>query len=223
MSRRLAVFDLDGTLVDSRQPLHCAMSRAFARMGIDLPYDTLRVVIGLNMAESLNHLAPGLDEAGRAELLAHVRECFAEAHAEPGYIEPLYEGAAELLTRLREEGWLVAMATGKSRAGVEMITRMHDWGEVFHSSHCAGDGPGKPDPAMLHAAMKCLECAPHQTIMVGDTSHDMRMARNAGVYAQGVAWGFQTAEEVAQADPDHIAHTFAELSASIDRFGARLD
>jgi phosphoglycolate phosphatase len=220
MTRRLAIFDLDGTLVDSRQPLYAAMRRAFARMGIDLDYDHFRVVIGLNMVESLNHLAPDLDEAGRTRLLTHIRESFTEAHAQPGYIEPLYEGAPELLTRLRQEGWLVAMATGKSRAGVEMITRMHNWGEVFHSSHCATDGPGKPDPAMLHAAMQCLKVEPSQVIMIGDTSHDMRMARNAGVYAQGVSWGFQTAEEVAEGKPHHIAHTFEELNASIDQFGA---
>ncbi|OYX33207.1 MAG: hypothetical protein B7Y99_07535 [Caulobacterales bacterium 32-69-10] len=222
MTRRLAIFDLDGTLVDSRQPLFCSMERAFDRMGIKLEWDHLRVVIGLNMRESLNHLTPDLDEAARAELLTHIRACFTEAHAEPGYVEPLYEGAPELLTRLREEGWLVAIATGKSRRGLEMITRMHQWGEVFHSAHCAEDGPGKPDPAMLHAAMTALDCRPSHTVMIGDTNHDMRMAHNAGVYAQGVSWGFQTAEEVAEGRPHHIAHTFEELNQSIDRFAAKL-
>jgi phosphoglycolate phosphatase len=222
MSRKLAIFDLDGTLVDSRQPLFRSMQAAFACMGRPLDWDSLRVVIGLNAGDSLDHLAPDLDEAGRTELLGHIRQCFAQAHAEPGYVEPLYAGAAELLDHLRGAGWLTAIATGKSRRGLEMITRMHHWDEVFHSAHCAEDGPGKPDPAMLNAAMAHLGCEPACTLMVGDTCHDMRMAKAAGVYAQGVSWGYQTAEEVAEGGADHIAHTFAELSGSIDRFGARL-
>lgn len=220
--RKLAVFDLDGTLVDSRLPLFRSMEVAFARMGRPLEWDRLRWVIGLNLRESLDRLVPDLDEAGRDELLGHIRRSFTEAHANPDYVEPLYEGAAELLDRLRAEGWLTAIATGKSRRGLEMITRMHRWAEVFHSSHCAEDGPGKPDPAMLNAAMTKLDCAPSHTIMIGDTCHDMRMARFAGVYAQGVSWGFQTAEEVAEGQPDHIAHSFAELGGQIDRFGAGL-
>jgi phosphoglycolate phosphatase len=221
MSRKLAVFDIDGTLVDSRQVIHATMVEAFARLGETAPpYDVCRQVVGLNLAEALDQLAPGFGPEARAQLTANYRAVFQEMHARRGYIEPLYDGAGALVDRLRAEGWLVALATGKSRRGLELITRMHGWEEVFHSRHCAEDGAGKPDPAMLNAAMRALDCAPAQTVMIGDTVHDMRMARNAGVYAQGVSWGFQTAEEVAEGGADHVAHTFAELGREIDRFGA---
>lgn len=221
MSRPLAVFDVDGTLVDSREAIHHTMCGAFERTGLPAPpYEVSRQVIGLNLREALDTLAPGLDEAGRARLVENYRAVFIELHARPGYVEPLYEGAAELLSRLRAEGWLIAMATGKSRRGVETIVRMHDWADLFDSTHCADDGPGKPDPAMLTEAMRVLGAERSQTIMIGDTAHDIRMALAAGVHAQGVSWGFHTAEEVAAAGAHDVATSFAELGAALDRFGA---
>jgi phosphoglycolate phosphatase len=141
-------------------------------------------------------------------------------HEEPGFGEPLYDGAAELLDRLRGAGWLIAMATGKSRVGVEWVMRTHGWADLFDSTHCADDGPGKPHPAMLVECMRLLQVPPSMTVMIGDTGHDMRMAKAAGVRAQGVAWGFHTAEEVAESGADHVALTFEELGAELDRFGA---
>jgi phosphoglycolate phosphatase len=219
MSRKLAVFDVDGTLVDSRQAISDTMDGAFARMGLTPPpYEVSRQVVGLNLAEALDQLAPGLDQAGREQLVVNYRAVFQEMHARPGFVEPLYDGAAELLTRLRREGWLIAMATGKSRRGVESVMRMHGWADLFDSTHCAEDGPGKPDPAMLVAAMDVLRVERGHTVMIGDTAHDMRMAVAAGVHAQGVSWGFHTAREVADGGAHDVSHTFAELGAALDRF-----
>ena len=221
MSRPLAVFDVDGTLVDSRQAIYDTMIEAFARMGLTAPpYDHARKVVGLNLAQALSDLAPDLDAAGREVLVANYRSVFQEMHAVPGYMEPLYDGAAELLTRLRAEGWLVAMATGKSRRGVDTIVRMHGWADLFHSTHCADDGPGKPDPAMLVEAMRVLGAERSHTIMIGDTAHDIHMALAAGVHAQGVAWGFHTSEEIAAAGAHAVSESFADLGAALDRFGA---
>ena len=219
MSRPLAVFDVDGTLVDSRTIIHRAMIRAFEHIGRPPPdYETTRQIVGLNLREALDALAPGLAEPGRQALTKAYGEAFVALHEELG--EPLYPGAADLLDRLRADGWLVAMATGKSRRGVERIMRTHGWADLFDSTHCADDGPGKPHPAMLVECMKVLQTPQSLTVMIGDTSHDMRMARAAGVRAQGVAWGFHTAEEVAGAGADHVALTFDELSAELDRFAA---
>lgn len=219
MSRWLAVFDVDGTLVDSRATIHDCMQVAFGRAGLAPPtYDHTRQVVGLNLKEALDALAPGLDEDGRARLVKGYSEAFRESLTTASMAEPLYDGAAQLLEQLRAEGWLIAMATGKSRVGVERIIRTHDWADLFDSTHCADDGPGKPHPAMLVACMKVLQTPAHRTVMIGDTAHDMRMAKAAGVRAQGVAWGFHTADEVAASGADQVAHSFQELEAELRRF-----
>jgi phosphoglycolate phosphatase len=223
LSRKLAVFDVDGTLVDSRRTIQRSMTTAFEAVGLVAPdYDTTRQIVGLNLKEALDALAPGLDEAGRARLTQAYGEAFVAIHAEPEAAEPLYPGAAELLDAMRANGWLIAMATGKSRRGVERVMRTHGWADLFDSTHCADDGPGKPHPAMLVECLRVLDVAPHQAVMIGDTAHDIRMAKAAGVRAQGVAWGFHTAEEVAEAGADHVATTFEELAAELERFARSL-
>jgi phosphoglycolate phosphatase len=221
--RPLAVFDVDGTLVDSRSTIQSAIEHGFRRAGREPPaYDQIRQIVGLSLAPALAQLAPHLSEAEKAELVEGYREHFWTRHQDPAFKEPLYPGAAETLDRLRHDGWLIAMATGKSRRGVETVMRKHGWADLFDSTHCADDGPGKPDPAMLIEAMRVLKTRPEAAIMIGDTAHDIRMAKAAGVFAQGVAWGFHTAEEVAEAGADHVAETFTELDQQLDRFAARL-
>jgi len=220
VSRRLAVFDVDGTLVDSRATIQRCMTLAFEALDLTPPpYEVTRQVVGLNLKEALDGLAPELGPDDRQLLTRAYSDAFKRVHADPGFGEPLYPGAAELLARLRGEGWLIAMATGKSRPGVERVIRTHDWADLFDSTHCADDGPGKPHPAMLVECMRVLQARPEVTVMIGDTAHDIRMARAARVRAQGVAWGFHTAAEVAEAGADHVALTFAELSAELERFG----
>jgi phosphoglycolate phosphatase len=223
MTSKLVVWDVDGTLVDSRQTIFESMQSAFAAAGLPPPsYEAVRQVVGLGLAEGIGVLLPG---AGAAELdraADAYRAAFGAKVRQTGYVEPLYDGAAETLDRLRAGGWKIAMATGKSRRGVETIIRMHGWADLFDSTHCADDGPGKPHPAMVLEAMKALQMGPERTIVVGDTAHDMRMARAAGAYAQGVSWGFHTAEEVQEGGADHIAHDFAELNLRLDAFAERL-
>jgi phosphoglycolate phosphatase len=224
MSGKLVVWDIDGTLVDSRETIFKASTAAYAAMGMPAPaYDQLRQIVGLGLREALGVLSPELPDDRLDRLTQAYREAFQALHAAPDFSEFLYDGAAETLDRLRADGWKIAMATGKSRRGVESVIREHGWADLFDSTHCADDGPGKPHPAMLLEAMKALGVAPARTIMVGDTAHDMRMARAAGVYAQGVSWGFHTAEEVLDGGADHVAHDFAELDRRIEAFAAGLD
>jgi phosphoglycolate phosphatase len=222
LSRKLAVFDIDGTLVDSRQTIQRSMVAAFEAVGLPPPeYDTTRQIVGLNLGEALDALAPCLDQPGRETLTRAYSDAFVAIQAEPGVAEPLYPGAAELLDRLRADGWLIALATGKSRKGVERIVRTHGWADLFDSTHCADDGPGKPHPAMLVECLRVLATPAHRAVMIGDTAHDMRMARAAHVRAQGVAWGFHTAEEVEAGGADHVALTFEELAAALEGFHVR--
>lgn len=220
---KLVVWDVDGTLVDSRQTILNSMQSAFAAAGLPpLTYEVVRQVVGLGLMEGVGVLLP----EAKLEVLEQVADGYKAAFGakvrQPGYVEPLYDGAAGTLDRLRAGGWKIAMATGKSRRGVETIIRMHGWADLFNSTHCADDGPGKPHPAMVLEAMKALGVGPEHTIVVGDTAHDMRMAKAAGAYAQGVSWGFHTAEEVIEGGADHIAHDFAELDGQLDAFAERL-
>ncbi|MEY4249399.1 MAG: hypothetical protein RJA87_1032 [Pseudomonadota bacterium] len=215
----LAVFDVDGTLVDSRKVIHDAALAAFAEMDLPPPpYDAVRQIVGLNLDLGLSMIAPDLSAAGLAELEVRYKDAFHRFHLEPGFTEPLYEGAAEMLEKMRTDGWRLSIATGKSRRGVEMILAMHRWHDLFETTHCADDGPGKPHPAMVLEAMKSQAIAPERTIMIGDTSHDMRMAKAAGVRAQGVAWGFHTLQEVLDGGADHVAEDFQTLNDQLHRF-----
>ncbi len=218
--RKLAIFDVDGTLVDSRAVLKTASDAAFTAIGVEPPpYEELRKIIGLSLKEGLAQLAPYLSPAQIDALTDHYKQSFGALHQQPDFIEPLYDGAADLLDRLKAEGWLIAMATGKSRRGVETIMKMHGWVDLFDTTHCADDGPGKPHPAMLHAALEALDCRPEETVMIGDTSFDMLMAKAAGLHAIGVTWGFHTREEIEVGGADLMVETFAELNAELDRFG----
>jgi phosphoglycolate phosphatase len=220
---KLVVWDVDGTLVDSRKTIFESMKAAYAATALPEPtYDDIRQIVGLQLNEAIQTLQPRLSTVAVAQVADAYREAFRAKVSRPGYIEPLYEGAAETLDRLREGGWKIAMATGKSRRGVETIMAMHGWADLFDSTHSSDDGPGKPHPSMVLEAMRALQVGPERTIVVGDTAHDMRMARAAGAYAQGVAWGFHTAAEVQEGGADHIAHDFAELNLRLDAFAEGL-
>jgi phosphoglycolate phosphatase len=223
MTAKLAIFDVDGTLVDSRKSLQAAADAAFSVLGLPPPpYEDLRKIVGLSLREGLAQLAPELEEGQIQALFDHYRRSFKDLHKDPAFIEPLYQGAAALLDRLKRDGWLIAMATGKSRAGVETIMAMHGWADLFDTTHCADDGPGKPHPAMVRAALHAMGVAPRQAVMIGDTAHDVLMARAAGVRALGVTWGFHTRGEIEDAGADEVLDTFAELEAAVTRFAAGL-
>lgn len=216
---KLAVFDVDGTLVDSRQAIHDAARISFEGMGLPAPeFDAVRQIVGLSLPEGLGLLAKDLAADDLAQLVQRYREAFYGFREDPAYIEPLYDGAADTLARLQAEGWRLAIATGKSRRGVASIVSMHGWEDLFHSTHCAEDGPGKPDPAMLLAAIAANGATPGDAIMIGDTSHDVKMALAANVHAQGVAWGFHTFDEVAAAGAHHVATDFADLDRQLTAF-----
>jgi phosphoglycolate phosphatase len=218
MTRPLAVFDIDGTLVDSRATIHRAACEAARDLGLPEPdYDRVRKIVGLTLEHALAELEPDLGPADLARFIAGFRASFARMHDE-GLQEPLYPEAMSTLRRLHRDGWRLALATGQNRRGVARNLAREGWADLFLSSHCAEDGPGKPHPAMLHAAMAACDACPATTIMIGDTAHDHAMARSAGVPAYGVAWGFHTAEEQMAAGAVLVAEDFIDLDAALDRF-----
>jgi len=220
MSRPLAVFDIDGTLVDSRASIHRAACEAARDIGLPEPdYDRVRQIVGLSLDHAMAVLEPRLDAPTLARFVAGFRASFQRMYDE-GHEEPLYPEATATLRRLHRDGWRLALATGQNRRGVARNLAREGWADMFLSSHCAEDGPGKPDPAMLHAAMAACDACPATTIMIGDTAHDIEMAINAGVLPLGVAWGFHTVEEQRAAGARHVARSFGELTVVLDGFAA---
>jgi phosphoglycolate phosphatase len=218
---KFAVFDVDGTLVDSRRSIAAAMAQAFDALGLTPPtYDETRRIVGLSLAPAIKVLAPDLPEHRYAALAEAYKSAFI-ANRAAGLVEPLYDGAFETLTQLRADGWTLGVATGKARRGVDVFLANHGLEDFFACAFCADDGPGKPDPHMLRLNMDAVRRLPHDTIMIGDTSFDMQMARAAGCIAQGVAWGFHTIDEVRAGGAHHVALTFADLAEELSAFAGR--
>ena len=218
--RPLAVFDIDGTLVDSRASILQAATDAARDLGLPDPhYDRVRQIVGLSLPHALAVLEPDLTPPELERFTAAFRASFGRMF-DAGHEEPLYDGAMALLTRLHRDGWRLSLATGQNRRGVARNLARAGWAELFVSSHCAEDGPGKPDPAMLHAAMSAGGADAASTIMIGDTAHDIAMALAAGVRPQGVGWGFHTVEEQIAAGAPHVAADFDDLEGALYRFAS---
>lgn len=222
MTLKLAIWDMDGTIVDSREVIQTAMVRAFESVGLKPPtYEQTRKIVGLGLQEAVTHLAP--DHNDIAGLTEAYRQAFIARRTESDFKEPLYDGAIETLDRLANDGWLIAMATGKSHRGIRAIFEMHPLEQYFDTIWCADDGPGKPHPHMCLEAMKALGAAPHQSLIIGDAVHDIRMGLNAGIHTLGVSWGFGEAHELEAVGAHQVHHDFATLNASLDAFAKNND
>lgn len=212
------MFDVDGTLIDSRRAIGDAVRDAWLALDLEPPsYDQTRRIVGLNLLEAIQTLAPELSPERYPELGLAYKNAFLR-NREAGMHEPLYDGAREMLERLRADGWLLGVATGKARRGLDFILNHHGLRDWFGSTFCADDGPGKPDPHMLACNIRAHGMAPHDAVMIGDTSFDMAMARAAGCHAIGVSWGFHTAEEIAQGGAHEVVDTFGALSAALSHW-----
>lgn len=216
----LAIFDLDGTLVDSRRIIAHAMDRAFDAVGLPPPgFERTRHIVGLSLDDACAvMLGPDCPQAQLAALAAGYHQAFVDMKDSAEFLEPLYEGARELLEDLRAAGWKIAAATGKTRAGVAQLFARKQLHAFFDAVGCADDGPGKPHPAMVHKVLAELSVAPAGAILIGDTHWDMTMAKAAGVAALGVSWGFHRSGEIAAAGPAAIHDDFASLKRDLLAF-----
>lgn len=222
MTLKLAIWDMDGTIVDSREVISTAMARAFETCEMAAPtYDQTRQIVGLGLEEACRRLAPPeTDGPTLGRLVEAYRSAFVARRLEASFKEPLYAGAADTLQRLADDNWLIAMATGKSRRGIDAIFEMHPLAQYFDTIHCADDGPGKPHPAMCLEAMGRMGAEPDQSVMIGDAIFDIQMGRAAGVHTIGVTWGFGAEAELRAVEAGEIVHDFVALNASLDRFSS---
>ncbi|HEX5237439.1 MAG TPA: HAD-IA family hydrolase [Sphingomicrobium sp.] len=197
---RLAVFDCDGTLVDSGATIYRALSVTFVQNGLDLPPPEIsRKVIGLSLAEAMAKLLPDAIGEEHLRLAEEYKRAFWQLRAAGEVEEPLFDGVLDLLDALEEDGWLLAVATGKSDRGLRHCLEQHDIHARFVSLQTADRHPSKPHPSMVEQAIVDAHAAPTTTIVVGDTSFDMAMAVAAGATGIGAGWGYHEARELVDA------------------------
>lgn len=217
-SPRLAVFDVDGTLVDSQHNIVAAMTEAFGIHGHQPPpASDIRRIIGLSLVEAVAALLPDADPGHHAVVAGTYGEMFGVLRGRPDHSEPLFPGALDSLAELGRAGVLLGIATGKSRRGLHAFLDRVNLGPTFVTLHTADDGPGKPHPAMLEAAMAQAGVAPGRTVMIGDTTFDMMMATAAGTAAIGVGWGYHGAAELLAAGARTVVDDFTDVAMVVDR------
>lgn len=205
---RLLVFDWDGTLADSTAIIAGAIQQACMDLGLPVPDDAAaRFVIGLGLADALRHVAPTLPASEHPRLSERYRHHYLARDPEI----PLFAGAREMLAELDQRGFLLAIATGKSRVGLTRALTQQGLAHRFVASRCADEGFPKPHPDMLLSLMDRCGAEAAETLMIGDTTHDMELARNAGANAVAVTYGAHDATGLAGFSPLATVSSVREL------------
>ncbi|MBO9579882.1 MAG: HAD-IA family hydrolase [Sphingobium sp.] len=216
MTLRLAIFDCDGTLVDSQHGIVSAMQGAFDAASLPRPERAeILSIVGLSLPNAMARLLPEADAGFHHVMVENYKRSFFEMRANGTLREPLYDGIGALLDALEAQGWLLAVATGKSDRGLNAVLAHHGVLERFVSLQTADRHPSKPHPSMIETALRDAGVARENAVMIGDTSFDMLMARAAGVAALGVGWGYHTVDELRNAGAHSVAMDSAELARHI--------
>jgi phosphoglycolate phosphatase len=212
MAVRLAVFDCDGTLVDSQASFCTAMEQAFAEFGLPRPdRSAVRRAVGLSLPQAVRRLLPETGTESQRAIVDAYKRAFRAARVSGELLQPLYDGIVPLLDGLRATGWLLGVATGMSERGLDHCLATHGLSGHFTTLQTADRHPSKPHPAMLEAALFEAAVDPGQAVMIGDTAFDMEMALGAGVRAVGVEWGYHHPDELMAAGAEFVAASPADL------------
>lgn len=219
--KRLAIFDCDGTLVDSDATIYAALKASMEQNGFAVPPPRLsRRVVGLSLAEAMAALLPDATRETHLRLAEDYKRAFMSLRAAGQVEEPLFDGILELLDALEADGWLLAVATGKSDRGLRHCLDQHGLHARFVSLQTADRHPSKPHPSMAEQAIADAGAAPQSTIVVGDTSFDMAMAVAAGATGIGAGWGYHEAEELIEAGAIAVAGRPLDV---LDLIGSHVD
>jgi phosphoglycolate phosphatase len=213
----LIVFDMDGTLIDTAGLIGEHMAGAFVGAGLAPPAPAaVRSIIGLSLPVAVGRLAGGTDATLVDRLVSDYKTLYRAALALGGDREPLYPGARAALDRLnRGPGNLLGIATGKGLSGVNRILGLHGLDRHFVTLQTPDHNPSKPHPGMLLRAMAETGAAARETVMIGDTTYDMELARSAGAMAIGVTWGYHAREDLAGAGAHLLIDTYEALDTAI--------
>jgi phosphoglycolate phosphatase len=212
----LVIFDMDGTLIDSVALIVETVTDAFNAIREPPPTETaIRAISGITARDAMALLAPSAPPERVEEILTSYRAHYLQGAGVAR--EPLFAGALDALDRLqRRADVTLAVATGKGYRGAVTLLERHRILDRFHSVQTPDHNRGKPDPQMIETAMEKAGMSRAETVMIGDTVHDMRMAKAAGVGALGVAWGYHTVFDLDAAGADLVVEDFAQLDRAID-------
>jgi phosphoglycolate phosphatase len=204
----LVIFDWDGTIMDSTGLIARCIQDACREVGVPVPSDgDARWVIGLGASASVKFVAPTLPAERHAEFANRYRDHYLSREHEA----PLFEGIPALLAELRARGRRLAVATGKSRRGLDRALEASALAPHFEASRCADEGFAKPHPGMLLALLEATGVEPSRALMIGDTTHDLELAENAGVDAVAVTYGAHAADLLRERPARHLAASVEDL------------
>jgi phosphoglycolate phosphatase len=212
----LLVFDWDGTLVDSATHIVESIQAAARDLGLDFPTEErARYIIGLGLVDALTYLFPELAR----EHYAHLAERYRHHYLAGDYKLALFAGASQGIRAMHAAGFTLAVATGKSRQGLDRALERSGLALYFQASRCGDEGLPKPHPDMLEYLMSALGVHPRRTLMVGDTTHDLEMARSAGVPALAVGYGAHSRASLEAYQPLGCVMSFTELTQWVTQNG----
>ena len=221
MSRplRLAVFDLDGTLIDSQHHIHNAMELTFAGQGLDCPpLEHVRGIIGLSLPQAMRRLVSDLTDGQYKALVEGYKATF-KIKREAGEFAPLYSGILDMLDGLaQDDHLLLGVATGKSRRGLDAVLDGHGLTSKFVTAQVADNHPSKPHPSMLLTALSETGVEAQDAVIIGDTTYDMEMGVAAGMHCIGVSWGYHMVDDLRATGAAWIVDDAAQLQALLDGF-----
>jgi phosphoglycolate phosphatase len=204
----LIAFDWDGTLFDSTALIARCIQRAAVDIGLAEPeFERCRYVIGLGLRDALEHAVPGLPAERYPELGQRYRHHYLSSEHELA----LFEGTLDMLSALKGRHHWLAVATGKNRAGLDRVLAAQEMHGLFDATRTADETRSKPHPQMLQELMDEFGVEPERTLMIGDTTHDLQLAMNAGAASVGVSFGAHDHETFAELKPLFVAHSTPEL------------
>lgn len=206
---KLIIFDWDGTLMDSVGRIVSSMQASAKVIDIEVPtFDQAKQIIGLSLPKAIQVLFPNCSVEQEALLVEQYKHQYVEVDTTP---TPMFNHAVNLLSELKSDNKLLAVATGKARAGLQRVWQASDTEHFFHASRCADESLSKPDPDMINSLLAELDIKNHEAVMIGDTSYDMEMAQRAGVDRIGVTFGVHDHQVLSQHQPRAIVDSLVEL------------
>lgn len=210
---RLAIFDCDGTLVDSQRSIVRAMCAGFANEGLALPArEAILATVGLPLRQCVERLMPDAP----SDQIDRVAQGYSDSyrlHRESGMDEPpLYPETRAMLETLHAQSIVLAVATGKSRRGLRHTLAVHDLAHLFAETRTADDGPGKPNPTILLDICDCVGIPPAESAIIGDTTYDIEMGVHARMTSVGVAWGYHDEPTLLRAGAVEVIDSWSQLA-----------